>query len=168
MKKEGLQEKLTKNNIMHNHAPENYNCPICLGVNGIENEATMLKQADIVYKDDVVTVFINSKFVGNNPGHVIVVPNEHFENLYDISDEIAAHIIKISKNIAIAMKKARNCEGVTILQNNEPAGGQHAFHYHMHIFPRFADDKLHENMNNSRVSIPEERSVYANELKKYL
>lgn len=153
---------------MYNHSPENYNCPICLGVNGIENDATMLKQADIVFKDDLVCVFVNSKFVGNNPGHFIVVPNEHFENLYDTPEEVLSRIIAVSKKIALAMKKARNCDGVMIEQNNEPASGQHAFHYHMHIVPRFNDDKFQEFRNNVRVSDPEERIVYVEELKKYL
>lgn len=153
---------------MYNHAPENYNCPICLGINGIESEATMLKQADIVYRDDLVCVFINSKFVGNNPGHAIVVPNEHFENLYDMPEEVLNRIIAVSKKIALAMKKARNCDGVMIEQNNEPASGQHAFHYHMHIVPRFDDDKFQECRINVRVSDPQERLVYAEELKKFL
>jgi len=153
---------------MYNHAPENYNCPICLGVNGVESDATMLKQADIVFKDDQVCAFVNSKFVGNNPGHVIVVPNDHFENLYDTPDEILSRIIIVSKKIAIAMKKARNCDGVMIQQNNEPASNQHAFHYHMHIFPRFDGDEIYQYMNNARVSDPQERIAYAEELKKYL
>ncbi len=153
---------------MHNHAPENYNCPICLGVNGIENEATMLKQADIVFKDDLVTAFINSKFVGNNLGHVIAVPNEHFENLYDMPEEVLGRIVIVSKKIAHAMKKARNCDGVMIQQNNEPASNQHAFHYHMHVFPRFDGDNIYAHMNSARVSDPQERLIYAEELKKYL
>lgn len=60
---------------MYNHASENYKCQICPAVNGIENEDTWIKQADIVYKDDIVTVFIGSKFVKNNSGHPIIVPN---------------------------------------------------------------------------------------------
>ncbi|HBI34442.1 MAG TPA: diadenosine tetraphosphate hydrolase [Candidatus Moranbacteria bacterium] len=153
---------------MYNHAPENYNCPICLGVNGIESDATMLKQADIVYKDDLVCAFVNSKFVGNNPGHVIVVPNEHFENLYDMPEDVLSRAISVSKKIAIAMKKARNCDGVMIQQNNEPASNQHAFHYHMHVFPRFDGDEIYQHMNSARVSDPQERIAYAEELKKYL
>ena len=153
---------------MYNHAPENYKCPICLGVNGIESEATMLKQADIIYKDDHVCAFVNSKFVGNNPGHVIVVPNGHFENLYDMTEEVLSRVIIMSKKIAIAMKKARNCDGVMIQQNNEPASNQHAFHYHMHIFPRFDGDEIYQFMNNARVSDPQERIAYAEELRKFL
>lgn len=153
---------------MYNHAPENYKCPICPAINGIENEDTWIKQADVVYRDDVVTVFIGSKFVKSNPGHPIIVPNDHYENFYDLPEDAASHIIKVAKKVALALKTARKCEGVTITQNNEPAGDQHAFHYHMHVFPRFAGDEINKNMTDAKKSEPEERSIYAEELRKLL
>jgi len=153
---------------MYNHAPENYKCPICITINDIENEDTMIKQDDIVYRDDIVMAFISSKFVGNNPGHVLVVPIKHYENLYDLPEEEVNRIMKIAKKMAFAVKKVRNCDGVMVMQNNEPASDQHAFHYHLHVFPRFNDDKLHENMSNARVSTPEEREIFSTELKEYL
>lgn len=151
---------------MHNHAPGNYKCPICPAIMGVENEDTWIKQADIVYKDKLVTVFIGSKFVKNNPGHPIIVPNTHYENFYDLPEEMAFHIIRIAKKVALALKMARKCEGVTITQNNEPAGDQHAFHYHLHVFPRFSGDELYKNMTSAGVSSPEERTAYAEELRK--
>jgi len=54
-----------------------------------------------------------------------------------------------------------------IQQNNEPASGQHAFHYHMHIFPRFENDHFSENQSNVRVSDPEERKPFSSDMKKY-
>ena len=150
---------------MHNHAPENYVCPICIGIQGIEDERTLIRKSDIVFQDDLVTIFIGSFFVGNNPGHPIIVPNKHFENIYDLPDEYSRKIMEVSKRIAIALKKARNCDGVTVLQNNEPASNQHAFHYHMHLFPRFSDDKLHANMAVSKTSTVDERLPYAEALR---
>lgn len=119
---------------MKSHAPENYMCPICLGVKEIESSDTLMKPTDIVYKDDLVTAFINSFFVGKNAGHVIVVPNEHFESLYTLPVEYGHRIFDVAKKIALAMKDAYNCDGITTRQNNEPAGDQHAFHFHFHIF----------------------------------
>ncbi|KKU62409.1 MAG: Diadenosine tetraphosphate (Ap4A) hydrolaseHIT [Candidatus Amesbacteria bacterium GW2011_GWA1_47_16] len=69
---------------MYKHAPENYKCPICLGVLGIESDDTLLKQADLVYKDDLVSVFINSFWIDTAEGSAIVVTNGHYENLYEI------------------------------------------------------------------------------------
>lgn len=150
---------------MFNHAPESYKCPICLGTEGIENEDTMLKQADLVYKDDLVSVFINSFFIEGNEGHLIVVPNKHFENLYELEKDVSHRIIDISQKIAIAVKKSYECDGITIRQNNEPASSQHAFHYHMHIFPRYDKDNFEENVRHSRKSAPEERLEYVKKIK---
>lgn len=81
--------------------------------------------------------------------------------------EVDQQIMKIAKRVAVALKDLRKCEGITLQQNNEPDGGQHALHYHMHIFPRYKDDKLLENMSNVRISLPSERLDYANELVEY-
>lgn len=150
---------------MYNHALQDYKCPICLGAQGIKNEDTMLKQADLVFKDNLVSVFINSFFINGNEGHLIVVPNKHFENLYELNPEYAHRIIDISQKMAVAIKKSYGCDGVTIRQNNEPASGQHAFHYHMHIFPRYDNDNFETNVSKKRESTPEERAEYIEKLK---
>jgi len=150
---------------MYNHAIGDYVCPICIALQGIEDDRTMIRPSDIVFRDDLVTVFIGSFFVGNNPAQPIVVPNKHYENLYDLPDAEAQRIILVSRIVAQAMKKSYECDGVMIRQNNEPASSQHAFHYHMHLFPRFDGDELDSNMAVSRKSTPEERLPYANRLK---
>lgn len=151
---------------MHNHAPNNYKCPICLGVKGIENEDTLLKQADLVYKDELVSVYINSFWIDTAKGHVIVVPNDHYENLYELPPEVGHRVFDVSQKIALAMKKAYKCDGTTLRQNNEPAGNQHAFHYHLHIFPRYDGDLYNENMTKKSIlSKPEERLEYVAKLK---
>lgn len=150
---------------MHNHAPENYKCPICLGVNGIENEDTLLKQADLVIKDDLVSAFINSFWIDTAKGHVIVVPNDHYENLFDIPEEVGNRIFEVSKKVALAMKESYKCDGITLRQNNEPTGDQHAFHYHQHIFPRYDGDSFNVNMTKKSIlSDPSERLEYAKKL----
>lgn len=150
---------------MPTHAPKDYICPICLGVNGVENDQTLLRLHDIVYIDEFVTAFINSFWIEGNEGHVIVVPNEHYENLYDLSDGLGAHIFAVAKKIALAMKKSYKCDGITLLQNNEPAGGQHAFHYHLHIFPRYDGDHLHTNMGDKQLADPAARLSFATKLR---
>ncbi len=153
---------------MHNHAPKNYRCPICIAISGMENEETLIVQNDIVYKDDLVTAFIGSFFIGKNDGHVIVVPNGHFENIYDLPDEVGGRIFAVGKKLAIAIRETYGCEGITTLQNNEPIGNQHAFHYHFHVFPRYENDNLHANMSDKRQTTPEERAPFAEKLRDYL
>ena len=132
---------------------------------GIENEDTLLQQSDLVYKDDLVSAFINSFWVGKSEGHVIVVPNQHFENMYALPSEYGTRIFEISKKIAIVMKEAYKCDGITIRQNNEPAGDQHAFHYHLHVFPRYEHDEFNKKVTDKKkLAEPEKRITYAKKL----
>jgi histidine triad (HIT) family protein len=150
---------------MLSHSPPNYRCPLCLANDGIENEHTLIKQHDRIYEGENCIGYINSFYVKNNPGHVIVVPKKHFENIYDIPTHVLEEIHIVSQQIAIAMKISYACTGITLLQNNEPDGGQHAFHYHLHIFPRYANDKLHSHMANKLILPIDQRRTYADRLK---
>ncbi len=150
---------------MYNHAPDDYICPICLGAQGIENEKTLIRQSDIVYQDDQVMVFVASYFIGNNRGHLIVVPLQHVENIYDLPDDLGSRIYSIARKMAITMKKAYECEGIMTLQNNEPASGQHALHYHLHLFPRYPDDNIHSQMESKRETTVEERLSFAEKIR---
>ena len=73
-------------------------------------------------------------------GHALILPKEHYRNLYDLPEEVAAEAVKMAKKVALKMKEKLNCDGVNIVQNNEEAAGQTVFHFHMHVIPRFSDD----------------------------
>ena len=148
---------------------KNYICPICLGNQGVENENTLLKQVDLVFRDDLVSVWINSFWIKGNEGHVIIVPNKHVENIYSIPNEVGHRIFEVSILMSKVMKKIYGCDGITLRQNNEPAGDQHAFHYHLHVFPRYENDNFNQEIaKKSFLSDPEDRLKYVNKLKKYL
>ena len=72
---------------MFNHAPKDYACPFCLLVQGGESKYN--SQQDIVYQDELVTAFVSPRWWPNNPGNVIIVPNRHHENIYDLLSESA-------------------------------------------------------------------------------
>ena len=79
----------------------------------------------------------------NNPGHALIVPIEHAENLYALSDPLNARIQLLARRLALAMKAAYGCAGTSTRQHNEPEGGQDVWHYHLHVFPRWQDDGLY-------------------------
>jgi len=149
------------------HAAKNYICPACLVIKGIENEHVATKQQDIFYKDRYITAFISSHWWPNNPGHVMIVPNQHFENIYDIPDDLLSKIHLFAKKVCIAFKEIYSCEGTSIRQHNEPAGNQDVFHYHVQVLPRYNNDKLYLNNNEKQLMLPEKRLVYAEKLKRY-
>lgn len=153
---------------MHNHASQDYICPICYALQGRRHETTWVVEEDFVYRDDEVAAFISSKFIEGNEGHPLVVPVAHYENLYDLPEEVGKRIVALSRRLALALKEIRHCDGITITQHNEPAGGQHAFHYHMHVVPRFEGDHFVENLMQSQRSAPEDRVPYAQALRDFL
>lgn len=70
-------------------------------------------------------------------GHTLVVPKAASRNLLDADPQVLAETIKAVQQIAIAVKKAFQADGVTIMQFNEPAAGQTVYHLHFHVIPRF-------------------------------
>jgi histidine triad (HIT) family protein len=150
---------------MFNHAPREYVCPFCLVAKGIIRESVHSRDSDIVARNSAAMALIASHWRPRNPGHVIVAPIAHYENLYDLPDEIGAAIFSLSRRIAIAMKNAYRCDGISTRQHNEPAGYQDVWHYHLHVFPRFAGDELYLDDNPNRLTRVEEREPYAAELR---
>ena len=73
-------------------------------------------------------------------GHALILPKEHYANLYEIPDELAGKAIVLAKKIITAMTEVLGCDGYNIVQNNGEAAGQTVFHFHMHIIPRYKDD----------------------------
>ena len=91
--------------------------------------------ASCVYEDKEVMAFLSIRPI--NEGHTLVIPKKHFENIYEIPDEELAHLFKVVKKVANAVKKGINAEGINIAQNNGRAAGQVVFHLHVHIIPRY-------------------------------
>jgi histidine triad (HIT) family protein len=150
---------------MFNHQPKDDPCSFCSFTNGEETEFN--KRSDIVFEDDESVAFISPKWWVNNPGHVIVIPKKHFENIYDIPDDLLSHVHITAKQIAIALKETYKCDGTSIRQHNEPAGNQDMWHFHVHVFPRYANDELYKRHDEKRFVSVEERKPHAEKLRAY-
>lgn len=148
------------------HEPNDYLCPFCDWLAG--NESDYKQNSDIVLQDKYITAFVSPKWWVNNPGNVIIIPNEHFENLYEIPDDLLSRIAIATKQIAIAMRTAYDCTGTSTRQHNEPDGNQDVWHFHNHLFARYPDDKLYQNHDNKRFVEPAERKIYVDKLKAQL
>ena len=90
-----------------------------------------------IYEDKKIQIIMNIN--PNTNGHLLVIPKEHMENIFDTKEEIITHSIKVIKEKIYPLLKERlNCEGLTLAQNNEL--GQEIKHYHIHLIPRYKDD----------------------------
>ena len=122
---------------MYNHAPPDYECFVCRIVAGDVRDNV------VVTANDEALAIVSRRVWATGPGHVLVVPKPHVENLYDLEDDVALDIARLTRSIAIAFKKALACDGTSTRQHNEPAGNQDLWHLHVHVFPRYDGDNLY-------------------------
>jgi histidine triad (HIT) family protein len=107
-------------------------CKFCEIVNG-ERDGTF------VYRDDRVSVFMDIQPI--NPGHMLVVPDEHASDLSDLNPETGAQMFRVAQMMAASLRKsALHCEGVNLFLADGEAALQDVFHVHLHVIPRFKGD----------------------------
>jgi bis(5'-nucleosidyl)-tetraphosphatase/histidine triad (HIT) family protein len=98
---------------------------------------------EIVNKGNAAFIYRSSNilaFMDNAPieeGHVLVIPRNHYENIYDIDNDIYLELQAIAKRIAIAVRDTLKTNGLNIGQNNGRVANQVVMHYHVHIIPRY-------------------------------
>lgn len=107
----------------------------CIFCKIVKSELPSIK----IYEDELVLAFLDINPV--NIGHTLIIPKKHFENIFELPEETAIHIMKITKKISSAIKKS-GADGINISINNGKAAGQVIFHSHTHIIPRFTGDNL--------------------------
>lgn len=91
--------------------------------------------ASIVYEDKKVMAFMSIQPI--NVGHTLVIPKNHYENIYEIPEEEIAQVYRGVKKITKAVQASVNAEGIRIIQNNGKVAGQVIFHMHVHIIPMY-------------------------------
>ena len=142
---------------MYNHAPSGYDCFVCRLVAGDSDAAI------VVAESERAIAIVSSRVWGSSPGHVLVLPERHVENIYDLDDDDALVVHRLTRRVAIGLKEALACDGVSTRQHNEPAGGQDVWHYHVHVFPRYVRDGLYGS--SPRDSTLKERRAFAERLR---
>lgn len=73
-------------------------------------------------------------------GHALILPKNHYANLYELPEDTAAHAMLLAKKMAIKMTDKLHCDGFNLVQNNGEIAGQTVFHFHIHLIPRYKDD----------------------------
>ena len=91
-----------------------------------------------LYEDEVFRVILDLGPAAK--GHALILPKEHYENLYELPDKTAAGAMLLAKKMAALMKEKLGCDGLNLIQNNGETAGQTVFHFHMHLIPRYKDD----------------------------
>lgn len=87
-----------------------------------------------VYEDADTVAFLD--VMPQIDGHTLVVPKAASRNLLDAEPAVLAGLLPVVQRIARAVKTAFAADGISVIQYNEPAGGQSVFHLHFHVIPR--------------------------------
>ena len=107
------------------------NCIFCKLANGEIPTATL-------YEDDDFRVILDAGPAAK--GHALMLPKEHYANLYELDDEVAAKVLPLAKKMITKLTDILGCDGYNLVQNNGEAAGQTVFHFHLHMIPRYKDD----------------------------
>ncbi|MCM1273630.1 MAG: HIT family protein [Clostridium sp.] len=75
-------------------------------------------------------------------GHTLIIPKEHYDNVFSIDSETAAKLFSLATSVARALKAETDCDGMNLLQNNGEVAGQTVHHFHLHLIPRYKDDGI--------------------------
>lgn len=109
------------------------NCIFCKLANGVIPAAT-------IYEDEDFRVILDLGPAAK--GHALILPKEHYADIYELSDELAAKALVLAKKIISNMTEILGCDGYNIVQNNGASAGQTVFHFHIHLIPRFENDNV--------------------------
>ena len=109
--------------------------------------------ASLVYDDNEVIAFLDARPVSE--GHTLVITKKHYPSIFEASDEEIAHLFKIVKRVAYAVKKSEKADGISVFQNNGRAANQVVFHLHVHVIPRYegqSSQRSREIVEESRLN----------------
>ena len=122
-------------------------CIFCKIANGEIPSATL-------YEDEKFRVILD--LGPATKGHALILPKSHYENLYELPEELAGDAMVLAKKVITEMKEVLKCDGYNVVQNNGEAAGQTVFHFHMHLIPRRDGDNAGISLNPGTLT-PEDK-----------
>jgi len=96
------------------------------------------ERSHVVFEDESSIAFLDARPLF--PGHVLLIPKQHFETLADLPDEEVGRFFKNAKFLSVAVESAMEAEGTFVALNNKVS--QSVPHLHVHIVPRRKGDRL--------------------------
>lgn len=123
-------------------------CIFCKIVNG---EIPSMK----VYEDDLCMAYLDIN--PDSDGHTLIIPKEHYEDIYELPNDVLKHIFDVAKNLMNELKSKLNSTGFTLIENYGSA--QEVKHFHLHIKPHYENKKTVELVKHKEL-IKDPKDVY--------
>lgn len=108
-------------------------CPICAAV--------LDESSGAVIDCDEQTVTLMHTEPATD-GHVLVVPRRHATDLYDITPDDLSATIRAAQRVAFKLRDRLGADGINLVNACRPAAWQTVFHFHLHVVPRYGNDRL--------------------------
>lgn len=126
------------------------NCIFCKIANGEIPSATL-------YEDNDFRVILDLAPAAK--GHALILPKEHYANLYELDDELVAKVFLLAKKMITKLTDVLGCDGYNVVQNNGAAAGQTVFHFHMHLIPRYENDNAGFGWNMGELTEEDKKEI---------
>lgn len=123
------------------------NCIFCKLANGVW-------ATNSIYEDEHFNVILDVSPA--TKGHALVLPKEHYANIYEMPEELLAEAVKVAQKVIRHTTPILGCDGYNLVQNNGEEAGQTVFHFHMHLIPRYAGENKEHLLTWANTSIGEE------------
>jgi histidine triad (HIT) family protein len=101
-------------------------CIFCRIIGGEE-------MVSVVHEDERTIAFLDIQPMSR--GHMLVVTKDHYETLFDLPEDLAAHCLAVARRLAPGLQKAMGAQALNLFSANGRAGGQDVMHFHLHLIP---------------------------------
>lgn len=108
--------------------PRSSPCPFC-------DYLCDTAEAVFVSRGDKVSVLLNPRQYER--GALLVIPNQHWSTLLDVSAEEFLAVQLEARRMAGLLVHHLGATGVNVFQNAGVSAGQTVAHYHVHVVPRY-------------------------------
>lgn len=103
-----------------------------------------------IYEDEVCMAFLDISQA--TIGHTLIVPKTHFENIFELDEQVMEHLGKIVVKLSKHLKNTLGLSALNVLNNNGVNAGQTVNHFHIHLIPRYNDSDLTIHFNSNELS----------------
>jgi len=96
--------------------------------------------SETIYQDDVAIAFMDINPAAD--GHTLVIPRDHFRDIWEISSDVASHVMASAVTVAAMIRTALKPDGINVFQATGAAAFQSVYHFHLHLVPRWFGDPI--------------------------
>ena len=114
-------------------------------------------QSKKIYEDDKCIAILDINPA--NPGHILLLPKEHYSIMPQVPESEIAHLFIIAKTVSNAALRSLGIQGTNIIVQNGIAAGQKAQHFMVHVIPRKEGDGLNFELPKKKMNEADLESI---------